>query len=333
MRTPHETETLLRRLELSVTRRLDGLLLGAHLGLLPGLGSEKAESREYRAGDDVRRMDWAVTARTTVPHVHDLIADRELETWVLADLSASMEFGTATGEKRDLVLAATAAVGFLTARPGNRIGALLLAGGGRAAGTAGTAGTVVHVPARPGRDAVRTLLRHIAATPRAAVDAPATGRSPGPPLEHPLPASVTGAVTLATGLEQLRRPPRRRGLVAVVSDFLGTPPEEWERPLRALSGRHEVLAIEVLDPRELELPDVGLLRLVDPETGRLLDVATRSRKLRSRYAAAAAEQRSVIAATLRRAHAHHLQLRTDRDWLLDVVRYAAEARRRRGVGG
>lgn len=322
MRTPHETETLLRRLELSVTRRLDGLLLGAHLGLLPGLGSEKAESREYRAGDDVRRMDWAVTARTTVPHVHDLIADRELETWVLADLSASMEFGTATGEKRDLVLAATAAVGFLTARPGNRIGALLLAGG-----------TVVHVPARPGRDAVRTLLRHIAATPRAAVDAPATGRSPGPPLEHPLPASVAGAVTLATGLDQLRRPLRRRGLVAVVSDFLGTPPEEWERPLRALSGRHEVLAIEVLDPRELELPDVGLLRLIDPETGRLLDVATRSRKLRSRYAAAAAEQRSVIAATLRRAHAHHLQLRTDRDWLLDVVRYAAEARRRRGVGG
>ena len=134
-------------------------------------------------------------------------------------------------------------------------------------------------------------------------------------------------------MEQLRRPPRRRGLVAVVSDFLGTPVEEWERPLRALSGRHEVLAVEVVDPRELELPDVGLLRLVDPESGRLLDVSTRSRKLRSRYAAAAAEQRAAIAAALRRAHAHHLPLRTDRDWLLDVVRYAAEARRRRGVGG
>ncbi|MGZ4617499.1 MAG: DUF58 domain-containing protein [Frankiaceae bacterium] len=327
MRTPHETEALLRRLELTVTRRLDGLLLGEHLGLLPGLGSEKAESREYRAGDDVRRMDWAVTARTTVPHVHDLVADRELETWVLADLSASMEFGTAASEKRDLVLAASAAVGFLTARPGNRIGALLLTGGGLAGNR------VVHVPARPGRDAVRTLLRHIAAVPRAALDAPARGRAAGPPLEHPPAAAVLGPVTLGGGLQQLRRPPRRRGLVAVISDFLGTPAEEWERPLRALAGRHEVLAIEVLDPRELELPDVGLLRLVDPESGRLLDVSTRSRTLRSRYAAAAAEQRAGIAAALRRANAHHLRLRTDRDWLLDVVRYAAEARRRRGVGG
>jgi uncharacterized protein (DUF58 family) len=327
MRTPHETEALLRRLELTVTRRLDGLLLGEHLGLLPGLGSEKAESREYRAGDDVRRMDWAVTARTTVPHVHDLVADRELETWVLADLSASMEFGTAAGEKRDLVLAGSAAVGFLTAQPGNRIGALLLTGGGLAGGS------VVHVPARAGRDAVRTLLRHVAAVPRAALDAPAGGRAPGPPPEHPPAKQVLGPVTLGGGLEQLRRPPRRRGLVAVVSDFLGTPVPEWERPLRALSGRHEVLAVEVLDPRELELPDVGLLRLVDPESGRLLDVSTRSRKLRSRYAAAAAEQRAGIAAGLRRARAHHLRLRTDRDWLLDVVRYAAEARRRRGVGG
>ena len=327
MRTPHETEALLRRLELTVTRRLDGLLLGEHLGLLPGLGSEKAESREYRAGDDVRRMDWAVTARTTVPHVHDLVADRELETWVLADLSASMEFGTEGGEKRDLVLAASAAVGFLTAHPGNRIGALLLTGGGLAGGS------VVHVPARPSRDAVRTLLRHIAAVPRAALDAPPGGRVSGPPPAHPPAAAALGPVTLGRGLEQLRRPPRRRGLVAVVSDFLGTPVEEWERPLRALSGRHEVLAVEVVDPRELELPDVGLLRLVDPESGRLLDVSTRSRKLRSRYAAAAAEQRAAIAAALRRAHAHHLPLRTDRDWLLDVVRYAAEARRRRGVGG
>ena len=123
-------EPALRRLELTITRRLDGLLQGDHQGLVPGSGSEPGEGREYQPGDDVRRMDWNLTARTTVAHVRETIADRELETWVVVDQSPSLDFGTAACEKRDLALAATAAVGFLTAARGNRIGALLLRPGG-----------------------------------------------------------------------------------------------------------------------------------------------------------------------------------------------------------
>jgi uncharacterized protein (DUF58 family) len=161
----------------------------------------------------------------------------------------------------------------------------------------------------PGRLAAERLLRSVVATPRAV-----SGRRGD----------------LAAALETLRRPPRRRGLVVVVSDFLGD--SEWERPFRALSARHELLAIEVVDPRELELPDVGLLTVVDPETGQTLEVPTGNAEFRSKFAAGAAAQRAQIAAALRRAGAGHLQLRTDRDWLMDVVRFVAD-RRRAGSGG
>jgi uncharacterized protein (DUF58 family) len=302
-------ERTVRQLELQVTRRLDGLLHGDHLGLVPGSGSEKAESREYRVGDDVRRMDWAVTARTTVPHVHDLIVDRELETWVLVDLTASMEFGTVTCEKRDLAIAMTAAVGFLTARTGNRLGALLLTSRG-----------VQMIPARSGRHHLRTLLRTMVAAPRDAYVRPA--RRPRPP-----------GTDLAAAIERLRQPPRRRGLVVVISDFLpaagSSDTPGWERALRGIASRHQALAVEILDPRELEMPNVGVLAVVDPETGALLEVSTRSTKLRERYAAAAAEQRAASAAALRRAGAGHLVLRTDRDWMVDIVRYVSATRRRR----
>jgi uncharacterized protein (DUF58 family) len=303
-----DVETSLRRLELLITRRLDGMLTGAYVGLLPGPGTERAQNREYVIGDDVRRMDWAVTARTTIPHVADPIADRELETWLVVDLSASTEFGTARCEKRDLVLAAAATAGFLTARTGNRIGGLLI--GGEQPKT---------VPARSGRAHLHGLLRAIATAPRAGYDQPGPLRAP---------------TDLSTALEGLRRPPRRRGLAVLISDFLtaGNPSEpEWERPLRALTSRHQLLAVEVLDPRELSLPNVGVLNLVDPETGRRLEVNTRSRRVRERYAAAAAAQREAIAATLRRVGAEHLQLRTDRDWLLDVVRHVRRSRVRAGA--
>jgi uncharacterized protein (DUF58 family) len=302
-----DVETALRRLELLVTRRLDGMLTGAYVGLLPGPGTERAENREYVPGDDVRRMDWAVTARTTIPHVSDPIADRELETWLIADLSPSTEFGTARCEKRDLVLAAAATVGFLTARTGNRIGGLLI--GGEQPRT---------IPARSGRAHLHGLLRAIATSPRGH-DRPVTSRAP---------------TDLSAALEQLRRPPRRRGLAVLISDFLttGNPRSpDWERPLRALTARHQLLAVEVLDPRELTLPNVGVLDLVDPETGQLLEVNTRSRRVRERYAAAAAAQREAIAAALRRVGAEHLQLRTDRDWLLDVVRHVRRSRVRAGA--
>ena len=289
------TEVLLRRLELTVTRRLDGMLQGDYQGLLPGPGSEAGEARPYSPGDDVRRIDWNVTARTAEPHVRMQIAERELETWVVADLSASLDFGTASCEKRDLAVAAVAAVGHLTARVGNRIGAVVL-----------NAGTTSSVPPRPGRDHLQALLHRVAAAPR---------------------GDGGGTTDLGAALAACGRLAQRRGMVVVVSDFLGV--AGWERPLRVLSTRHDVLAIEVLDPRELELPDVGVLALVDPETGQRIEVQTGDRKLRARYFEAAAEQRRATAAAVRAAGADHLVLRTDRDWLSDMVAFVGRRRCRR----
>jgi uncharacterized protein (DUF58 family) len=288
-------EATLRHLELTITRRLDGLLQGDHQGLVPGPGSEPGEGREYQPGDDVRRIDWNLTARTTVTHVRETVADRELETWAVVDQSASLDFGTAMCEKRDLALAATAAVGFLTARAGNRMGALLLRPGG-----------LVTIPPRQGRNAIMALLHTVATTPRSAA---------GPGLD------------LSDAIRAVGPRARRRGLVVVVSDFLA--PQGWERSLQTISGRHEVLAVEVLDPRELELPPVGLLTLVDPETGRRIEVQTAKNRVRERYAAAATGQRAEIARVLRGAGIPHLVLRTDRDWLLDVVRFVVTRRRMR----
>ena len=292
------SEELLRRLELRVTRRLDGILQGDYQGLLPGPGSEAGEARAYQPGDDVRLIDWNVTARTSEPHVRMPIADRELETWVVVDLSASLDFGTAAWEKRDLALAALAAVGHLTARVGNRIGALLVHGGTSSA-----------VPARSGRDHQRALLHRAASAPR--VDG-------------------GGAADLGAALARCSRLARRRGMVVLISDFLGV--ENWGRPLRVLAARHDVLAVEVLDPRELALPDVGILSLVDPETGDQLEVPTGDARLRARYAEAAALQRADTARVLRGAGADHLVLRTDRDWLFDLVAFVDRRRRRRIAG-
>jgi uncharacterized protein (DUF58 family) len=290
-------EATLRALELTVRGRLDGLLQGNHLGLVPGPGSEPGEARAYQPGDDVRRMDWAVTARTTLPHVRQTVADRELETWVVLDLSPSLDFGTAACEKRDLAIAALAAVTHLTAGGGNRIGALVTTGE-----------STTRIPARGGVTHARGMLRAVASTPRA-------------------PVGTRG--DLAAAVEGLRRPPRRRGLAVVISDFLGEP--DWERSLRALSGRHELLAVEVLDPRELELPEVGTVVLADPETGRQREVTTTPLLCRE-FAAAASAHRDRVAAALRRCGAAHLRLRTDSDWIADVVRFVL-ARKRAWSGG
>lgn len=313
-------EAVLARLQLLVTRKLDGLLQGDYVGLLPGPGTEAGESREYRPGDDVRRMDWAVTARTTKPHVRRTVADRELETWMAIDLSASLDFGTAKWLKKDLVIAAATAVTHLTARGGNRIGAVVGTGSGvperssssffkRRTATAGPSGpSVVRLPARPGRKEAQGLLRAIART-----------------------EVRPGRTDLGELIDLLNRPPRRRGVAVIISDFLA-PVESWARPVRKLGVRHDVLAIEVVDPRELELPDVGVLTLADPETGALHEVQTADPALRERYAAAANEQRGAIARTLRAAGASHLRLRTDTDWLLDMVRFVAAQRHARTRG-
>ncbi|MGS2615441.1 DUF58 domain-containing protein [Micromonospora sp. LZ34] len=310
------SEAVLSRLQLLVTRKLDGLLQGDYAGLLPGPGSEAGESREYRPGDDVRRMDWPVTARTTTAHVRRTVADRELETWLAVDLSASLDFGTGRWLKRDVVVAAAAAIAHLTVRGGNRIGAVIGSGGGgpapagrwRGAPPAAGPGVFTRLPARSGRKEAQGLLRAIAGT-----------------------EIRPGRSDLGRLVDMLNRPPRRRGVAVVVSDFLA-PPAQWVRPLRKLRVRHDVLAVEVVDPRELELPDVGVLPVVDPETGELHEVQTADPGLRHRYAAAAAAQRAEISAAVRSAGAAHLRLRTDRDWLLDMVRFVAAQRHARTRG-
>ena len=287
-------EEVLRRLELSVTRRLDGLLLGDHRGLVPGHGTEIGDTRLYVPGDDVRRIDWNVTARTQEPHFRETIAERELETWLLVDLSASLDFGTADCTKRDLALNAAAAAALLTARDGNRLGAVLL-----------TTEGVVTMPAKTGRAHVRAVLSRALAAPR---------------------GDGGGAPELGSAAHLLAMPSHRRGLAVIISDFLTT--AAWEGPFRMVAQRHEVLAVEVVDPRELELPDVGVLIVSDPETGRQREVRTSSPGFGERYAAAARKHRDEIAATLRRVGAEHLVLRTDRDWLVDVARFLTHPARR-----
>ncbi len=289
-------DEILRRLELTITHRLDGLLQGNYLGLVPGHGSELGETRGYVAGDDVRRIDWNVTARMQSPHIRQTIADRELETWVVVDRSPSIDFGTADCEKSDLVLAATGAVGFLTNHTGNRIGAVLVQPGGDKV-----------IPARGGRQHLMTLLHAVIADQRTA----------------------QGTAELGAALTRLATTVRHRGLVVVVSDFLDA--EGWQKPLRTLAVRHEVLAVEVLDPRELELPNVGMLSLVDPESGQLMHVDTSRSRTRDAYATAAATQRAEIAAQIKSAGADHLQLRTDRDWVRDLVRFVALRRQRQSA--
>ena len=292
--TIESSREVLRRLELRVTRKLDGLLQGDYRGLIPGHGSEPGETRQYQPGDDVRRIDWNVTARTQTTHIRESIADRELETWLCVDQSASLDFGTTTMEKRDLALSAAAAIGFLTARVGNRLGAVLV-----------EPSRVVEIPARQGRSHLMAILHRVQNAPRSEGAADAD---------------------LAKGIRRLMSPAHRRGLAVVVSDLLAPP--GWDQEVARVAVRHDVLVIEVLDPRELELPDVGTLALVDPETGRLREVNTRRAKLRARYADAARDQRAANARAVRRAGADHLVLRTDRDWLFDIVQFVVLRRKR-----
>lgn len=289
-------DAALRTLELTVRRRLDGLLQGNHLGLVPGPGSEAGDARVYQPGDDVRRMDWSVTARTSEPHIRETIADRELETWLVVDLSPSLDFGTGGCEKRDLAIAACAAVVHLTRGGGNRVGAIVATGA-----------DLVRLPARGGSLHAHGLMRRIASTPRA-------------------PEGTRG--DLLGAIEALRNPPRRRGLAVVISDFLGD--VDWDRALRGLAVRHEVLAVEVGDERDEELPDVGTVVLADPESGHSREVTT-TPTLRRRFAAEAAAHRDRVATAVRAAGAGHLRLRTDRDWIADVVRFVVG--RKRGWSG
>ncbi|GAB03689.1 DUF58 domain-containing protein [Gordonia amarae] len=287
----------LNTLELTVRRKLDGVLQGSHLGLIPGPGSEPGEARPYQPGDDIRRMEWSVTARTTEPHVRQMIADRELETWLVVDASASIDFGTTRCTKRDLTVAAAAAIVHLTAGGGNRHGAIIATGD-----------KLVRVPAASGRAHARALLKAVATTTRS---------TPG--VRGDLPGAI----------EALRRPQRRHGLAVVISDFLG--PINWDRPLRAIGAHHELLGVEVLDPRDLELPAVGEVTLADAESGEVRDFNITER-VRQDYAAAAAAHRAEVGRTIRRCGGSVMSLRTDRDWVNDTVRFVGARRRGMAAG-
>ncbi len=299
-------EAALRRLELTIVRRLEGFLQGDHLGLLPGPGTDSNDARLYRAGeDDVRKIDWAVTARTTQPHVRDTMADRELEVWGLLDVTPSMNWGTEGVTKRDLGIAAIATIGFLSQKMGDRFGGMIM-----------RPDSIRRLPARSGRTALYGLLSRMLAEPI-------------------VPDHATGGMTLTKGVEELSRSQRRRGLRVVVSDFLipgdheldPSVEPEWERSMRRLAVRNQVLAIEVVDRREVEFPDVGDMLIRDPETDFERYVNTGDPGARQRMNAASAAQRERIRISLRRAGVGHIQLRTDRDWVQDIARFVLAYRR------
>ncbi|HET9260736.1 MAG TPA: DUF58 domain-containing protein [Acidimicrobiia bacterium] len=284
------------RLRLTVMRRLDGLLSGDYGGLFPGHGSERGEARPYVPGDDPRHIDWAVTARNHEPHVRDMIADHELDVWIVFDSSSSLGFGTCDATKHEVAWSVAGAFGLLASTGGNRVGAV------RSTTAAGRTRPQVF-PARCGSAHTAAVLSGLRAEP---VDG-----EPG---------------DLARSIDLVSRAARRRGMAVVITDFLGGP--VWERPLRQLAARHDVVAVEVVDPREVEIPDVGLIAVVDPETGdrRLLDTSEES--TRAAYAEYMADHRSRVGAALKRAGADHLVLRTDRDWVLDFVRFVSSRKTR-----
>ena len=291
-------ESLLKALELTIARRVEGLLAGDHRSALLGRGTELAQVRPYVPGDDVRLIDWNVTARTTEPHVRVHLAERVLVTWIVLDTTPSMAFGTAERRKADVALGATLAIGHAATVRGNRVG--LVGFGGDA---------VRVVPPRQGRAGLVGLLLALRDGHEPATSLSGNGRELSP---------------LAEALRQLAGVARQRALVVVVSDFRGE--RDWRRPLLQVAGRHEVVAIEVRDPREQVLEPAGTLWLVDPESGRELRVDTDDAKLRARFAAAAADERAVMAHELASAGVAHVTLSTDRDWLRDL---AVFVRRRR----
>ncbi|MEM8621535.1 MAG: DUF58 domain-containing protein [Actinomycetota bacterium] len=288
---------LLRSLELTILGRLDGVLHGNYQGLTPGHGSEPGESRPYQPGDDVRRIDWNVTARTNETYIREQIADRDLTAWLVVDGSAAMRFGTVADNKSNVALAAAACVGFLTARNQNRLGAVLVAG------------PEVHVvPPRSGANQVRAILSTIAAAP----DTEGRGRS-----------------DLAAALDRVGALAKRRGFISVIADFDGT---DWSDALARLALRHDLLAIAVRDPRESDVPPVGLVEFVDPASGTAREVNV-TPAVQRKFAAAAAERSAARRAEIGRSGAELIELTTDGDWLREIVQHTQRKRAQAVRGG
>lgn len=280
-------EALIRALDLTVGRRVRGLVPGEHRALDRGGGLELAQVRPYEPGDDVRRIDWNVTARTTVPHVRVDVPERALTAWLVLDLSPSMMFGTADRRKADVAEGVAIAMGHLATQRGNRLG-LVTFGGGRD----------LRLPPTGGRAGLLGLLLAARTDSATATD----------PLN---------ATSLADAIRTVARTSGRGGLVAVLSDFRG--PRDWREPIGEASARHHLVALEIRDPREDALPDVGELTLVDAETGREVRVDTSSRRLRERFEREAVAERASLAADLRRLRVDHVVLSTSGSWLRSLA--------------
>jgi uncharacterized protein (DUF58 family) len=288
-------DTHLRRLDLTIRRRVDGLLAGDHRATTIGDGSELAQIRAYVVGDDVRKIDWNVTARTGEAHVRAYVADRAARVWLLLDTSASMTFGTADRRKWDVAEGVALAIGHVAARRGNRI----------AVATFGDATPIV----RPDRYGRRGLLGLLHASRRE-------------PSMEPI-----GTTSFGDACERAARLVRGRSLIVAISDFRG--PLDWRRPLLRLAAQHEVVAVEIRDPREQELPDVGVVWLVDPETRQQLQVDTRDGRLRAQFAEDAAAERGELRQLFRSTGVPHLTVSTSGDWLRPLVRFLELERARR----
>jgi uncharacterized protein (DUF58 family) len=285
-------EGLLRALDIAIGRKVEGLLAGDFRSNLLGTGSELAMIRPYVAGDDVRRIDWNVTARTGEPHVRVDLAERVLVSWLVLDTSPSMAFGTADRRKADVAEGVAIAIGHLATRRGNRLGVVTFGGVESHA-----------IPPRQGRVGLVGLLAALRGEPE---------------------GEGGSGTTFGDSLRRAGALARQRSLVVVVSDFRG--PRDWRRPLLQLAGQHDVVAVEIRDRREQELPNVGLLYLVDPETGRQLRVDTRSRRLRERFAVAAAAEREELARSLSTVGVRHVVLGTSGDWLRPLVTFLRRSR-------
>jgi uncharacterized protein (DUF58 family) len=276
-------------LDLAFVRRVGGVSAGEHRGAGVGSGTELAQLRPYQPGDDVRLIDASATARTGVPHVRQHVPERLLTTWLAIDVSPSMAFGTTDRLKSDVAEGVADVLGAIAVRRGGRVGML----------TFGGPATRL-LPPRGGRGA-RVGLRR------------ALGEGVAP--------DGTEGESIENALVRIGRLARPRSLVVVVSDFAGPP--EWARSLAALAARHTVMAVEVYDPRERELPAVGQLSMVDPESGERIEVDTSDRRLRERFESAVREERAAVTAALRRAGAEHVVLSTAGAWARELGRRLA----------
>lgn len=290
----HHAEQVLRGLEWKVIRRLDGLLQGDYRTLLRGTGLDLADLREYQLHDDVRHIDWNVTARMQSPYVRVFTEDREMSAWFLLDLSPSVDFGSGELRKRNVSAEFVAVLARLLTRHGNRVGAMLYG-----------AGVDTVIPTRNGRRHVLHLLHSM-------LDRAQAGES-GPTRLQDLLAQAANLI-------------KRRSTVFVVSDFISEP--GWEKTLARLAQRHEVVAVRVMDPLELELPDLGLLTLRDAETGEQILVDTHDAGFRKRFARIAAQREADLRESLVRSNVDALELSTDADLVDAIVRFVDMRKRR-----